>query len=258
MKNRNWTVTGVGAVALIGGVCLAVIYQGAAVAAGAELSTMLPFAAGLILALVGAVMVFSGLAPAHKKTSVHTMAMGALFAALCYVGFQYFRIDIPLGDSSTAFHLGNVFCVLAALLLGGVWGGMAGSVGMTIADLMIPVYVISAPKTFLLKLGIGLVTGLVAHGVFKLSRDKERKIPLVWATALSCTAGMAFNVVADPVVGYFYKMYILGVPQSAAQVWMNFNFLTTGVNAVVAIVVSTVLYLALRPALKRANLLPQV
>ena len=37
MKNRNWTVTGVGAVALIGGVCLAVIYQGAAVAAGAEL-----------------------------------------------------------------------------------------------------------------------------------------------------------------------------------------------------------------------------
>lgn len=258
MKNRNWTVAGLGAVALIGGVCLAVIYQGAAVATGAELSTMLPFAAGLILALVGVVMVFSGLAPAHKKTSVHTMAMGALFAALCYVGFQYFRIDIPVGDSSTAFHLGNVFCVLAALLLGGVWGGMAGSVGMTIADLMIPVYVISAPKTFLLKLGIGLITGLVAHGVFKLSRDKERKIPLVWATALSCTAGMAFNAIADPVVGYFYKMYILGVPQSAAQVWMNFNFLTTGVNAVVAIVVSTVLYLALRPALKRANLLPQV
>ena len=151
-----------------------------------------------------------------------------------------------------------IITILAALLLGGVWGGMAGSVGMTIADLMIPVYVISAPKTFLLKLGIGLITGLVAHGVFKLSRDKERKIPLVWATALSCTAGMAFNVVADPVVGYFYKMYILGVPQSAAQVWMNFNFLTTGVNAVVAIVVSTVLYLALRPALKRANLLPQV
>ena len=135
---------------------------------------------------------------------------------------------------------------------------MADSLCMTIADLMIPVYVISAPKTFLLKLGIGLITGLVAHGAFKLSRDKERKIPLVWATALSCTAGMAFNVIADPVVGYFYKLYILGMPESAAQVWMNFNFLTTGVNAVVAIVVSTVLYLALRPALKRANLLPQV
>ena len=82
MKNRNWTVTGLGAVAFVGGVCLAMIYQGAAVATGAELSSMLPFAAGLILALVGVVMVFSGLAPAHKKTSVHTMAMGAVLCGL--------------------------------------------------------------------------------------------------------------------------------------------------------------------------------
>lgn len=46
-------------------------------------------------------------------------------AALCYIGFSFFKIDIPVGTEKTAFHLGNVFCVLAALFLGGLWGGMA-------------------------------------------------------------------------------------------------------------------------------------
>lgn len=183
------------------------------------------------------------------------MVMAALFAALCYIGFTYFKIDIPVGTEKTAFHLGNVFCVLAALLLGGFWGGMAGAVGMTIADLT-TAYVTSAPKTFVLKLCIGLIVGLVAHKVFKLSRDgQERKLPLPVATVLSCTAGMAFNVVADPVVGYFYKMYVLGVPQQAADIWVKMGAVTTLVNAVIAVIAATVFYLALRPALKRGNLM---
>lgn len=59
--------------------------------------------------------------------------------------FPSFKIDIPVGTEKTAFHLGNVFCVLAALFLGGLWGGMAGAVGMTIADLTSG-YVTSAPQ----------------------------------------------------------------------------------------------------------------
>jgi len=158
----------------------------------------------------------------------------------------------------TAFHLGNVFCVLAALFLGGMWGGMAGAVGMTIADLT-TAYVTSAPKTFLLKLCIGLITGFVAHKIFKLSQDREdRKIPLTAATAISCAAGMAFNIVADPLVGYFYKMYVLGVPQEAANIWAKIGAVTTSVNAVVAVIAATVLYMALRKAMKRTNLLPKL
>lgn len=181
------------------------------------------------------------------------MVMAALFAALCYIGFTYFKIDIPVGTEKTAFHLGNVFCVLAALLLGGFWGGMAGAVGMTIADLT-TAYVTSAPKTFVLKLCIGLIVGLVAHKVFHLSRDEQRKVPMPVATVLSCAAGMAFNIVADPVVGYFYKMYVLGVPQEAANIWAKMGAVTTFVNAVIAVIAATVFYLALRPALKRTKL----
>lgn len=192
-----------------------------------------------------------------KNKQILTLAMAALFAALCYIGFSYFRIDIPVGTEKTAFHLGNVFCVLAALFIGGFWGGMSGAVGMTIADLTTG-YVTSAPKTFLLKLCIGLVAGFLAHKVFHISKEEERKVPLPIATVLSCAAGMAFNVVADPVVGYFYKTYILGVPQEAAAIWAKMGAVTTLVNAVVAVIVASIFYLALRPALKRSNLLPTV
>ena len=192
-----------------------------------------------------------------KNERTAKLAMAALFAALCYIGFSFCRIDIPVGTEKTAFHLGNVFCVLAALFIGGFWGGMAGAVGMTIADLTTG-YVTSAPKTFLLKLCIGLVTGLIAHKVFHISRDKNRKVPLPVATVLSCAAGMAFNVVADPVVGYLYKMYILGVPQEAASIWAKIGAVTTTVNAVVAVIVAAVFYLALRPALTKAKLMPRI
>ena len=193
----------------------------------------------------------------NNKQATRKLVFSALMAALCYIGFSYFRIDIPVGTEKTAFHLGNVFCVLAALLVGGFWGGMSGAIGMTIADLTTG-YVTSAPKTFLLKLCIGLVVGIVAHKVFHLNNEEKRKAPLPVATALSCTAGMAFNVVADPVVGYFYKTYLLGVPQDAAAIWAKMGAVTTLVNAIVAVVVATIFYLALRPALKRSNLLPQI
>ena len=192
-----------------------------------------------------------------KSEQTRKLAMAALFAALCYIGFTYCKIDIAVGAEKTAFHLGNVFCVLAALFLGGFWGGLSGAVGMTIADLT-TAYVTSAPKTFVLKLCIGLITGLVAHKVFKISQDTDRKLPLPWATVLSAAAGMAFNVVADPVVGYFYKTYVLGVPPEAAQIWVKIGAATTAVNAVIAVIAATVFYLALRPALKRSKLLPHV
>ena len=189
-----------------------------------------------------------------KNDHVYKMSLSALFAALCYIGFAYFKIDIPVGTEKTAFHLGNVFCVLAALFIGPFWGGMAGAVGMTIADLTSG-YVTSAPKTFILKFCIGLIAGFVAHKIFKISKEYVRKVPVSLATVLSCTAGMAFNVVADPVVGYFYKTYILGVPQEVASIWAKMGAVTTLVNAVVAVAAATIFYLALRPALKRTSLM---
>lgn len=184
---------------------------------------------------------------------IYKLSLSALFAALCYIGFAYLKIDIPVGDGKTAFHFGNTFCVLAALFVGPLWGGLSGAVGLTIADL-VSGYVTSAPKTFVLKLCIGLISGLVAHRIFHISREERRKVSLPVAVVLSSGAGMGFNIVADPVVGYFYKTYILGIPQDAATVLAKMSAVTTFVNAIVAVIAATVFYLALRPALKKASL----
>ena len=205
----------------------------------------------IALLLKGLYNALIGVYPA-QALDAKRLAMTGFMAALCYIGFAFFKIDIPVGTEKTAFHLGNVFCVLAALLLGGYLGGLAGAVGMTIGDLT-TAYVTSAPKTFLLKLLIGLIVGLVAHKIFKLSRAHTTKF-VTGVTILASICGMAFNVVADPMVGYFYKLYLLGIPQELASALAKMTALTTFVNAVVAVIAATIFYLALRPALKKAGL----
>ncbi len=182
-----------------------------------------------------------------------TIAQTALFAALCYVGFQFLRIDIPVGDSKTAFHLGNAFCVLAALLLGGVKGGLAGAIGMTIADLTSG-YVTSAPQTFIMKFLIGVFVGLVAHKAGHLNEKTAAADKIKWS-ALGAAAGMAFNVVVDPVMSYLRKRYLLGLDEKIANIVVKWSAMTTFVNAVLAVIVAVILYNSLAPVLRKAGFL---
>ena len=260
MNRRKLIRSIIGLVLAAAGLTAVLICRADAIAKDAATADKIIFAVGLIATMVGIILLVTSLLPQRKPANIRTLTMAAMFAALCYVGFAYFQIKIPVGDSATSFHLGNVFCVLAALCIGGLWGGLAGSIGMTIGDLFDPVYITSAPKTFVLKLGIGLIAGLVAHKIFKLSQDpeKKRRVPLPVATVISCSAGMIFNIIADPVVGYFYKMYVMGIPQDAATILAKMSAVTTSVNAVIAVIAATIFYLALRPALKKANLLPKL
>ena len=185
------------------------------------------------------------------NSTVMKIAQTALFAALCYVIFTYLQIKIPMpGGDATSIHLGNAFCVLAALLLGGWYGGLAGAIGMGIADVMDPIYITGAPKTFILKLCIGLITGLVAHKIAKINESTDKKYIFKWSL-LASVAGLAFNVIADPIVGYFYKQYILGQPQQIAK-W---SAAATFVNAILSTIVVVIIYNALRPALAKSGML---
>lgn len=190
-----------------------------------------------------------------RKQTVIKLAQTALLAALCFVSFTFLQIKIPmLGGDATSLHIGNAFCVLAALLLGGVYGGLAGAIGMTIADILDPIYIVGAPKTFILKFCIGLIVGLVAHRIAKINESTDKKYVFRWSLIASI-AGLGFNVIADPLVGYFYKQYILGQPQQMAEVLAKWSTATTFVNAVVSTVLVAVLYNVLRPVLLKSGLL---
>lgn len=179
-----------------------------------------------------------------------------LMAALSYVAFTFMQIKIPTPGGMTSFHLGNTFCVLAALLLGGIPGGMAGAIGMGIGDLLDPTYVIVAPKTIILKLGIGLVTGIVAHKVFHI-QQKEGK-SLYKAVIVSTIAGMLFNVIGEPIFSYFYTSFILGAPAKAAKALASWNAITTSINAILAVIISSAIYIAIAPRLKSNGILKKL
>lgn len=190
-----------------------------------------------------------------QNETIMKLAQTAILAALCYVAFTFLQIKIPVpGGDATSLHIGNAFCVLGALLLGGWYGGIAGAVGMTIADLMDPVYITVAPKTFVLKLCIGLITGLVAHKVAKINESNDKKYVFKWSV-LASVAGLAFNVVADPLVGYFYKRFLLGQPQEMANALAKLSSVATFVNAVVSVILVAFLYNAVRPALIKMQIL---
>ncbi len=189
-----------------------------------------------------------------KNEKVYKIVVTGLMAALCYVAFTYLKIPIPtFGGDMVALHIGNAFCVLAALLLGGVYGGLAGSLGMTIADLIDPAYVTSAPKTFVLKLCICLVAGFIALRIAHMTENHDNKYVFKW-TVISSIAGLGFNVIMDPIAGFFYKNYILGVESSAAKIMSTWAAGVTFINSVAGTIVVVAVYMAVRPVLKKAGL----
>ena len=192
----------------------------------------------------------------ERSQATVQLAQTALLAALCYIGFQFLRIDIPLPGGKTAVHMGNAFCVLAALLLGGVKGGLAGAVCMTVADLTSG-YASSAPRTFLMKFLIGLIVGAVAHQIGHLSEQNQSGKMLKWSL-LGSLAGCAFNVIFDPICSYLYKRFLLGNTEVVANLLAKWTALSTLINAVVAILIAVLLYMALTPILRKSGLLAKV
>ena len=185
-----------------------------------------------------------------NKTGAYS-ASGSSLLCFFYVSSDK---DTEGVTDATSIHIGNAFCVLAALLLGGLYGGLAGAIGMGIADIMDPIYITGAPKTFFLKLCIGLIVGLVAHRIARINESTDKKYVWKWSLIASI-AGLGFNVIADPLAGYFYKMYILGQPQQMAEVLAKWSTAATFVNAVISTVLVCAMYNALRPVLLKSGLI---
>ncbi len=185
-----------------------------------------------------------------KNSKTYQLALAALFAALSYAVFTFLQIKIPIGADMTSIHLGNAVVVLGAFIIGGPLGGIAGAIGMSIGDLLDPVYAPLVPKTLFCKLLIGLITGFVAHRIGGITKTDDPKHILRW-TIIAAACGLIFNMFADPIIGYWYKILILGKP--AADLSLKINFVATTINAVVSLVVSVAVYAALRPALQKAG-----
>lgn len=207
----------------------------------------------LLLAVVVIVIVFASVL--YKRTfTVHELALTGVMAALSLIAYLFFRVPFYGGSS---FHLGNTFTALTALLLDGVSGGLAGAIGLALADIVAgdPGYAIT---TFILKFIIGVVCGAVAHKVLHLKdRTPENKLSYLAAVTGAAFSGLLVNVFTDPLIGYFRNRFIFGQPAEIATVVTKIASGVTLVNSLLSTVCAVLLYLALRPALEKAHLLPK-
>ncbi|MBE5844137.1 MAG: ECF transporter S component [Butyrivibrio sp.] len=191
-----------------------------------------------------------------KNTNLIKITYAGLMAALCYVGYAVFP---AISASGTKVHIGNAFVVLGALLLGGPYGGLAGAIGLSLADIL-GGYAASAPRTFICKLVIGLIVGLVAHKIAHISQDHQKSYILKWSS-IAAIAALAFNCVFEPALKYVW--FTLLTPnaekaQSAITALLAVTTYATIINAVINSVIAIVLYSALRPALNKAGIFPSV
>ena len=189
------------------------------------------------------------------KFTVQKISIIGIMAALSFVAYEFFRIPNVFGTGSS-FHLGNTFTALTALLLDGVSGGLAGAIGLALADILAgdPGYAIT---TFVLKFIIGITCGAVAHKAFKLRELDKHSSGYLVKVIVAAASGLLLNVFTDPFLGYFRNVYIFGQEYTVAQALTKIAGGVTFVNSVASTVCVVVLYLALRPALERAGLLPK-
>ena len=177
--------------------------------------------------------------PMNKQ--IRRMAYTVLFIAVNYAAFTFGKINIPLAaGQTTAIHIANAVVVLSAWLLGPYYGGLAGAVGLSLADLLDPLYISSAPKTFFLKFMIGFIAGKTAERL-KLS-ETEENAEITKKAAVSAAAALFFNVLADPVIGYLYKHYLLNLETSAAKIVQTWVAGVSSINAVICLFIAVILY----------------
>lgn len=207
----------------------------------------------LFFVVVAVIVLLSTLT--KKKFSIMEIAVIGVMAALAYVAYAFLKIPVSINGSTSSIHVGNAFPALTALLLDGVCGGLAGAIGLTLADIVAgtPHYAIT---TFILKYLIGITCGFVAHRVFKLrQRSPKDGFSYYLAVIASAASGLVLNIFTDPFLGYFRKVYIQGLTQDFASVLTKISSATTAVNSLICCVLAVALYLLLKPALQKSGLL---
>ena len=184
---------------------------------------------------------------------IKNITLTALMAALCYVGYAVFP---AISATGTKVHIGNAFVVLGSLLLGPIYGGLAGAIGLSLADIL-GGFAASAPRTFICKFLIGIIVGLIAVKFKKINDSHPIKYVLVWSI-VATVSGLAFNCVFEPALKWLW--FTLLTPnaekaQSAISAMVKITTVATLINTGINSVIGVALYNALRPALKKSNII---
>ena len=108
------------------------------------------------------------------NNNLKKLILAALFAALSCVATMSIRIPTP--GTGGYIHPGDAIVILSGIILGPVWGFLAGGIGSALSDL-IGGYFIYVPITFVIKGLVALAAGLLYQKVGK--NQKSRYIAVI-------------------------------------------------------------------------------
>ena len=156
------------------------------------------------------------------NNNLKKLILAALFAALSCVATMSIRIPTP--GTSGYIHPGDAIVILSGIILGPVWGFLAGGIGSALSDL-IGGYFIYVPITFVIKGLVALAAGLLYQKVGKNQKSRYIAVILGGVADIILVAG-----------GYFVcEVFIYGAG-AAASIPANI------IQGVGGLVISCILY----------------
>lgn len=169
-----------------------------------------------------------------KKFTVRDLAEIGVLAALVFVATYFIKIGpIPTPAGPTMLKTGNAVCLIGAILFGKVKGGLAAGIGSALFDLTNPAFVADAPFTFIFFFIMAFVCGAVSHVGGNTGANKK------WNT-IGAACG-AFTYLVLHLGKSFITLVLEGSGAAAALAACGTKFITSGFNAVFAVVVAAIL-----------------
>ena len=156
------------------------------------------------------------------NNNLKKLILAALFAALSCVATMSIRIPTP--GTGGYIHPGDAIVILSGVILGPVWGFLAGGIGSALSDL-IGGYFIYVPITFVIKGLVALAAGLLYQKIGKNQKSRYIAIILGGVADLILVAG-----------GYFVCEFFIYGAGAAASIPANI------IQGVGGLVISCILY----------------
>ena len=156
------------------------------------------------------------------NNNLKKLILAALFAALSCVATMSIRIPTP--GTGGYIHPGDAIVILSGVILGPVWGFLAGGIGSALSDL-IGGYFIYVPITFVIKGLVALAAGLLYQKIGKNQKSRYIAVILGGVADIILVAG-----------GYFVCEFLIYGAGAAASIPANI------IQGVGGLVISCILY----------------
>ena len=146
----------------------------------------------------------------------------------------------------TRVHLGNSFCLLSGFILSPISAGLAAGIGSLFFDLLF--YPTSVPFefviTFINKFIMGFACSYIYNNIFNKHLDVKIRI------VLAGFVGQLSYIILYLLKTYIQRKFILGYAQEIVIAELLIKLGTSTINAIFAIIISSILYAPAKRAVK--------